>query len=385
MQLYRRGDRGPAIAQIRAALTTLKLLASTGCDPGLDAARFDDALFDDACDRAVRAFQQQRGLTVDGIVGRETYRALEEARLRLGDRVLSFTVSRPLVGDDVAALQERLLELGFDAGRRDGVFGARTEHALRDFQRNYGLRADGTCGPATLRALRQLGRKVVGGRPQWMREAEALHRSGPTLVGKVVVVDAGHGGSDRGVVVRDLDERTIVADLAARVEGRLVAAGVTAYLTHGPDTEISDAERAQFANEAGADLLISLHVDAHSSPRCHGVATYHYGTGSGASSTVGEQLAGLVQREVVARTGLLDCRTHPKTWDLLRLTRMPAVRLELGYLTNPDDAARLASPEFRDTAAEAVLVAVQRLYLPPEQDPPTGTLRLPALARSSDG
>ena len=69
---------------------------------------------------------------------------------------------------------------------------------------------------------------------------------------------------------------------------------------------------------------------------------------------------------------------HEKTWELLRLTRMPVVRLELGYVTHPGDAARLADPAFRDTVAEAVLVAVQRLYLPPDLDPPTGVMRLPA-------
>jgi N-acetylmuramoyl-L-alanine amidase len=58
---------------------------------------------------------------------------------------------------------------------------------------------------------------------------------------------------------------------------------------------------------------------------------------------------------------------------------MPAARLELGYVTNPGDAARLADPSFRDVVAEAVVVAVQRLYLPPEDDAPTGTLRLPEL------
>jgi N-acetylmuramoyl-L-alanine amidase len=94
---------------------------------------------------------------------------------------------------------------------------------------------------------------------------------------------------------------------------------------------------------------------------------------------VGERLASLVQREVVARTGLTDCRWHPKTWTLLRLTQMPAVRVELGHLTNADDAARLADDTVRDAVAEALLVAVQRLYLPQEQDPPTGALRLPSL------
>ena len=71
-----------------------------------------------------------------------------------------------------------------------------------------------------------------------------------------------------------------------------------------------------------------------------------------------------MQREIVARTDLLDGRSDAKTWDLLQRTRMPAVRLDLGYLTHPGDAARLADPAFRDTIAEAVLVALQQLYQP---------------------
>jgi len=366
VQLYRLGDVGPAVADVQTTLRGLGLLVAMPAEP----------VFDAATDKAVREFQQRRGLSVDGLVGPETYRALAAARWKLGDRILT-PATRPYVGDDVAALQERLLELGFDTGRADGVFGPRTEQALRGLQREYGLVPDGTCGPATLRALRQLGRHVTGGRPQVMREAEALHRSGAALPGKIVVIDPGHGGTDRGATGHGLEEAAIVEDLAARLEGRLTAVGVRALLTRGPDTRPSDAERATFANVAGADLVLSLHVDRASSPRPHGVACYHFGAGRGTTSTIGELLASLVQREVIARTDLLDCRIHEKTWEMLRLTRMPALRLELGHLSHPGDAARLADPSFRDTVAEAILVAVQRLYLPPDLDPPTGVMRLP--------
>jgi len=365
VQLYRLGDSGAAVADVQATLAGLGLLAGP------------HERFDEATDQALREFQQRRGLSVDGLVGAETYRALAAARWSLGDRLLSLA-THPYVGDDVAALQERLLELGFDAGRADGVFGGRTEKALRGLQREYGLVPDGTCGPATLRALRQLGRHVTGGRPQVLRETETLHRSGAALPGKVVVIDPGHGGAERGATGHGLEEAAVVEDLAARLEGRLTAVGVRTLLTRGTDRSPTDAERAQFANDAGADLLLSLHVDRASSPHCHGVAAYHFGAGRGTTSTVGEELASLVQREVVARTGLLDCRVHEKTWELLRLTRMPVVRLELGHVTHAGDAARLADPAFRDTVAEAVLVAVQRLYLPPDLDPPTGVMRLPA-------
>jgi N-acetylmuramoyl-L-alanine amidase len=61
---------------------------------------------------------------------------------------------------------------------------------------------------------------------------------------------------------------------------------------------------------------------------------------------------------------------------------MPAVRLEVGHLTSAGDAARLSDPAFRDTVAEAVLVAVQRLYLPADLDPPTGVMQLPDFAEA---
>lgn len=369
MLVYRRGDTGPAVAEIQAALAQLGLLPT----------RPDEPVFDQPTDWAVREFQQNRGLVVDGSVGPETWGALQAARLSLGDRLLSLA-GRWYVGDDVTALQERLAELGFDTGRVDGVFGPLTETALRSFQREYGLVPDGVCGPRTLRALKQLGRLVTGGRPQQLRESEQLHRSGAALAGKVVVVDPGHGGPVRGAEGHGLDEASIVLDLAARLEGRLTAVGVRTVVTRGADSCPTDSERAALANEVRADLVLSLHVDRGSTPACQGVATYHYGTGSGTTSTMGERLASLVQREVVARTDLLDCRVHAKTWALLRLTQMPAVRLELGHVTHPGDAARLADPAFRDVVAEGVLVAVQRLYLPVEQDPPTGLLRLPDLA-----
>ena len=82
------------------------------------------------------------------------------------------------------------------------------------------------------------------------------------------------------------------------------------------------------------------------------------------SSTLAEQLAEVLQAEIVARAGLHDCRTHAKTWDLLRLTRMPAVRVELGYLTSPVDRPLLVDAQFRDGVAEAIMAAIQRIYQP---------------------
>ena len=102
--------------------------------------------------RAVRRFQRRRGLVVDGVAGPRTRRALgRRGRPRLGRRVMRLGTS----GWDVAGLQFLLGIRGFATGGIDGGFGARTDDALRRFQRWAGLGADGLAGPATLRALRR--------------------------------------------------------------------------------------------------------------------------------------------------------------------------------------------------------------------------------------
>jgi N-acetylmuramoyl-L-alanine amidase len=375
-QVYRRGDAGPAVVDIRERLVRLGLL---------DAPREGD--FDDAVDRSVRDFQQANGLIVDGLVGPQTFRRLDDAGWRLGDRILSFTVNHPMSGEDVAELQRRLLDLGFDAGRVDWVFGEQTAQAVREFQRNSSIAVDGQCGPATFTALNRVQRAVTGGSPESLREHEAIRRAGPRLSGRVIVIDPGHGGGDRGLVCsedRGLDEAFVTGDIAARVEGRLTALGVTAFLTRGQgmsdEDVLEDEARADFANRTGADLLVSLHCDGDVNQLANGIATYYYGRDRhGAHSAVGRRLAALVQEEVAARTDLLDCRTHAKTWELLLHSRMPAVRVEVGYLTHPSDAQRLADPQFRDVLADALVSAMQRLYLEDESAATGNTLVVPGL------
>ncbi len=356
--------------------------AANGPDVGLEQAPgwpepgHDPEVFDLALQAQVRAFQQRRGLIADGVVGIQTARVLDAARWRLGDRILLFTPGHLMRGDDVSALQERLAILGMLAGPVDGLFGPQTEAAMRELQRGLGLEPDGMCGPATLRALDTLARAVGGGDPWALRQEASVAGAGSSLAGKVVVLDPSHGAGDPGVVAFGLAEADVTLDLARRVEGRLSATGVRAVLTRGGATCPTDEERAATAVGAGADVLVSLHCDGHGSGLARGVATFYWGDARiGARSATGSHLAALVQREVVARTGLPDLRTHACTFDILRVTPMPAVQAEIGYLSNAEDARLLGDPGFRDVVAEAIVVAVQRLYLS-EQDAATGTMRL---------
>jgi N-acetylmuramoyl-L-alanine amidase len=372
----RRGDRSGAVVEIRVALASLGLLENpdddmtTGRHVALD--RFDAEL-----DHAVRTFQQRRGLLVDGLVGEATYRALREASYRLGARTLAHQFGAPMYGDDVATLQARLQDLGFYTALVDGYFGLQTHNSLISYQREYGMAPDGICGPETLRSLYFLGSRVTGGSLHAIREEEHVRVSGPRLSGKRIIIDPGRGGSDRGLIARGPDgpisEADILWDLASRLEGRMAAIGMETFLSRPTNRSPGDAERAATANTVGADLMISLRFESQPGPSASGVACFYFGSPHGSVSTIGRNLADFIQREVVARTGLRDCRTHGRTWDLLRLTRMPTVQVDIGYITSPHDLGLLVTRECRDAVAEGVLAAVKRLYLLGKNDRPTGT------------
>jgi N-acetylmuramoyl-L-alanine amidase len=125
------GDRSDAVELISNTLTRLGFLKNPS------------DIFDENLTQGIKAFQQERGLTATGVINEITARALEEARFKLGDRVLSFNPAALMRGDDVSNLQQRLIQLGFNCGKIDGVFGSKTEVAVKEFQKSVGVFVDG--------------------------------------------------------------------------------------------------------------------------------------------------------------------------------------------------------------------------------------------------
>ncbi|MFM8869321.1 MAG: N-acetylmuramoyl-L-alanine amidase [Candidatus Nanopelagicus sp.] len=365
------GDRSNAIELISNTLLRLGFIATPS------------DIFDEKLTQGIKAFQQERGLTATGVINEITARSLEEARFKLGDRVLVFNSTALMRGDDVSNLQDRLIQMGFNCGKVDGIYGLGTEGAVKEFQKSVGIVADGRCGPATLISLMRLVKTVSGGTPAALRESVKHSVRSPALANKVIVIDPSWGGEFTGESANGVVESEVVFDLAQRLEGRLIALGVNVVLTRSANNSPLEKDRIKVANSVSADLVIALKVDSYKNEKANGVATYFYGRDDkGVRSVVGERFANLIQREICARTDLLNCHTHAKSWDLLRLTTAPTVRIDLGYLSNPQDAKRLATAAFRDQLAEAMIVAIQRLYLSAEDDAKTGTLKISDLRRA---
>jgi N-acetylmuramoyl-L-alanine amidase len=371
MQPLSRGARGEAVRDIQARLAGL----GYGIDPR------EHGEFGSSTERGVREFQQRRRLMVDGRVGDETWNELVEAGYSLGDRVLylRYPFNR---GDDVRALQAALNLLGFDAGREDGILGERTEGAVLEFQRNVGLPPDGIVGTTTVDALRRLRPVAPGPGRADVREAEALRRLSATLEGARVAIDPGHGPGDPGDIGREgTAESEATFWLAMALADELRSRGAAPFLLRESTTNPSPPERARSANEAGAEILIALHVNAHDDPTAEGMSTFYYGQESWFSQA-GQRLAESIQQAVTQRLGLKDLRTHPKSLPILRETQMPAVHVEPCFISNAREEALLNDPKFRGELAAAITDALEQFFAgdapgEPEQDAPSGSAPTP--------
>lgn len=314
-----------------------------------------DAHFGPDTEAAVRAFQRERGLAADGMVGRETWRALVEAGHQLGDRLL-WRAPQMLRGDDVHDLQHRLNQLGFDAGPEDGIFGPLAHAAVAEFQRNVGLVVDGVAGPRTIAALRRLRRDHQSGgvgvrarEREWLRSVVAHGFSGVRLL-----IDPSHGPNDPGTVgPGGITEHEVTWQLSRRLAARLSARGAEVLLSRGPGLTPGASDRATFANEQGVVAVISLSTGHHHTPAASGSACYYFGAPH-FTSEGGQRLAGALQEACLAAGAWPDGRTHPMTWTLLRETRMPAVVCEPGFLTNPADERWLADPVSQEGLANTL-------------------------------
>jgi N-acetylmuramoyl-L-alanine amidase len=346
MDVIRRGDHGEQVLDVQSRLTTLGYQIPDDERAGS---------FGPQTEQRVRDFQLARGLVVDGLVGEATWRELVEASFALGDRVLYLRAPH-MRGDDVRELQDRLQTLGFDTGRTDGILGPQTAQAIREFQRNYGLPADGIVAAHTLRAMNGLARKAGDTPIGMLIEREQMRRRTTGISSMRIVVDPGHGGTDGGVVgaggAREADR---CFDLAQMIEPLLATAGAEVYLTRRADTSPSDTERAALANALDADVFLSIHLGCVE-PERRGAAAFYFGHARFHSSS-GAHLAALLAEHIAPGISG-ETSTQPKTFPLLRETQMTAVLVEPAHLGHDPEDRALLDPEFRQGLARAIVRAL---------------------------
>ena len=177
--------------------------------------------------------------------------------------------------------------------------------------------------------------------------------------GLVICIDPGHGGSDPGAVNRKMGiyEKTITLDIARRLKALLKKEGWTVVMTRNSDRDVTypgspDFEelyaRARIANDLRAHVFMSIHNDASVNPKTKGVTTYY-------GKPKDKVLASHVQSSLAMGTGRRNIGIRRRPFAVVRHSKMPAVLVEVCYLSNSSEAKLLRNPKFRQKAAEALM------------------------------
>lgn len=194
---------------------------------------------------------------------------------------------------------------------------------------------------------------------------------------KPVVIDAGHGGIDPGTNNGDLLEKDVNLDVALKIGKILDEAGIKTMLTRDDDSFMKPSEKIGFANENNACLFVSIHCNSYEKDSSvNGTTILYYPSDyKDAGNLSGKEFASIIQEELMKLINTRDrgIVSSPKKI-VLKYSKMPSALVELAFITNPSDAALLASEDFRQKAAEGIangiIRAVEILYseTEPESD-----------------
>lgn len=192
------------------------------------------------------------------------------------------------------------------------------------------------------------------------------------ISGKIIVIDAGHGGIDPGAVsAKGVMEKEITLNIAKELENLLQRAAVFVVTVRQGDYDLADSSEANLLNrkrqdlsrrvfiaeEARADLYISIHANFFPSPIWSGAQTFYQ-----EGSTEGQILARTLQTELVRYLGPNNRLARPGDFRVLRDTSMPAALVEVGFLSNPREAALLGQAGYQKKVAAAIFAGLLRYY-----------------------
>ncbi|WNB92689.1 cell wall-binding repeat-containing protein [Bacillus sp. NEB1478] len=179
----------------------------------------------------------------------------------------------------------------------------------------------------------------------------SVNNNSTLLLGKSLVLDPGHGGDDPGALGSgDFNEEDVVLDVGLRTRSKMVNAGAKIIMTRSNDTFIPLTTRAEIANNSGANVFISIHANSAGST-ASGTETYYNTAYNGAAS---KELAVEIQKEIVKRLGTRDRGVKEADFYVIKYTKIPSILVELGFITNSSDAAKLGSSTYRQKYADAI-------------------------------
>jgi N-acetylmuramoyl-L-alanine amidase len=173
-----------------------------------------------------------------------------------------------------------------------------------------------------------------------------------------VGIDAGHGGDDPGAISRIrpelkdqlyTEEADVALEIAKRVQGILLACDHEAVMTRTNDVSVPLRERTNILNAAKCDIAVSIHLNSTTNPMANYIATFIQATGGQA-----QKIANYIQPKITAASGWANGGVRAQNLHMTRETNMPAVLVELGFISNPDEERQLNDSAFKGKLAVAI-------------------------------
>lgn len=198
-----------------------------------------------------------------------------------------------------------------------------------------------------------------------------------------IVVDAGHGGHDPGALgTNGLEEKTVNLDVALRLRDELKSRGYQVFMTRDTDEFWPLADRVAFTNEKKPDAFVSIHANWFSNPSTKGSMVLYYdkdypqadypaSDAMIALTPESKRLANLTLEALVKEAGTANKGLEPSAVYVTRMGSVPSILVETGFLSNPQEAAKLADPDFRAALARGIANGITA-YLPLQPASPAG-------------
>ncbi|MEI3651401.1 MAG: N-acetylmuramoyl-L-alanine amidase [Dolichospermum lemmermannii FEM_B0920] len=165
----------------------------------------------------------------------------------------------------------------------------------------------------------------------------------------VVIIDPGHGGKDSGAIgIGGVLEKDVILPISKRITEVLERNGIQVIMTRDSDYFVTLPGRVTMAEQANADVFVSIHANSAGAnrPEVSGLETYHYDSGL--------RLAQIVHSKILQSLNVRDRKVRKARFYVLRKTSMPAILVETGFLTGRDDVAKLRTSAYQNQMADAI-------------------------------
>lgn len=173
----------------------------------------------------------------------------------------------------------------------------------------------------------------------------------------LVVVDAGHGGYDPGAIGSVTQEKDLALNASLKLKKALELEGFKVYMTREEDVFVGLRDRAEIANSLNADVFVSVHMNSFTNPSANGIETLYASDSLSGGYGLAKEVQGELMDAISAKNRGVIKRP---LLAVLRYTNMPAVLVELGFVSNPNEEAKLRTDSYMDTAASAIVRGIKQ-------------------------